>query len=466
MPEIHATDRSRFVILDNSIVALGGHFLSYALAVLGACRSRGYDPALIVHRSFRDDVPEAVQVQRLYRYDNWPLAARAPLVRWLRLNMLKGGDAGVLKAASERAAHPGILGRLRSHYDELDLRVRTRAFERGTVAALERLRARSGDLFLLPNPWLPELLGLATALGQYRGLAGASIHVLMRREFRQGEMSQLREAIRALADRAASNQVFFHTDTPELTQLYTSAFGVTFQTLPIPHPITDFAARAPGEPIQICYVGDARCEKGFASLPEIIGRVLGTPRGVPKVRFVIQANSPSTGLEPDAREALRLLEGFDPSAVTLITRTQDRSEYETTILSSNIVLLPYKADRYRYRSSGVLIEALSAGVPVLVPQGTWLANELQRFREAEHQSRGITDGLAGVSYSSDAEAAERLIHLLSHLDDFQHVARECAVHVREQHNAERLVDALSQRAGFEVQAAKEESPSRNSRHAG
>ena len=40
--------------------------------------------------------------------------------------------------------------------------------------------------------------------------------------------------------------------------------------------------------------------------------------------------------------------------------------------------LPYQVERYVSRSSGILAEAICAGVPTLVPHGTWLADQVWR----------------------------------------------------------------------------------------
>jgi hypothetical protein len=46
--------------------------------------------------------------------------------------------------------------------------------------------------------------------------------------------------------------------------------------------------------------------------------------------------------------------------------------------------VPYDARRYYARSSAVLVEALSAGVPVIVPAGSWMADQIQSEIAAYH----------------------------------------------------------------------------------
>lgn len=453
MPELHADARPRFIILDNSIVSLGGHFLDYAVTVLDASRSRGYSPILVSHRSFGDVMPANVEVERLYRFDHWPLASRAPIIRWLRLNVLAKRDSSAMTSPGAASVRSSFLGALREHYEGLDLMVRSRAFERGTTAAFARLRPQPRDLIFLPNPWIPELVGLAAALRAYEGRDGLAVHLLLRRECRVGESAAVREALRDLADALSNARVFLYCDTPELAQLYHTTFGVNFGTLPIPHPTTRFGAKVAEGPIRICFIGDARSEKGFATLPKLVREVVKMVGSQRKIQFIIQANAPSTGLEPDAGAALAELRTMDPSLVSLVTEPQERSAYEATIVNSDVVLLPYMAEHYRYRSSGVLIEALSAGVPALVPDGTWLSNELRRFRQPGHPSVRVTDGLPGALYSAEESVSERLGFLLAHVEEFQAVAWDCAPRVRRQHNAQALVDALVAREQSEPSVA-------------
>lgn len=454
MPESHADARPRFIILDNAVVSLGGHFLDYALAVLKASRMRGFSPTLVTHRSFGDVVPANVEVERLYRFDHWPLASRAPVIRWLRLHVLAKRQPSAATSRGAARAQPSFLRGLRKHYDGLESTVRSRAFARGTTAAFERLRPQPQDLIFLPNPWIPELTGLAAALHSYQWREGLAVHLLLRREFRVSEAAAMREVLCDFSDALPDVRVFFYCDTPELAQLYLETFGPRFETLPIPHPTFGISGRVAGEPIQICFVGDARSEKGFAALPKLVRQVVakaGSPR---TIQFIIQANAPLTGLEPDASAALAELRAMDSSLVSLIAEPQERSAYEATIVNSDVVLLPYEAEHYRYRSSGVLIEALSAGVPVLVPDKTWLANELRRFRQSGHPSMRITEGLPGAIYTAEESASERLGFLLAHIREFQAVARDCAPRVRGRHNAEALVDSLVVRAQLEPLAAR------------
>src|SRR5262249_29878235 len=64
--------------------------------------------------------------------------------------------------------------------------------------------------------------------------------------------------------------------------------------------------------------------------------------------------------------------------VTLLRDAITEARYNELLLSADLILLPYQVDRYIARTSGILAEAICAGVPAIVPQGTWLADQVRR----------------------------------------------------------------------------------------
>ena len=57
-----------------------------------------------------------------------------------------------------------------------------------------------------------------------------------------------------------------------------------------------------------------------------------------------------------------------------------RREYDYWMDVSEVVILPYNAESYRKRSSGIFIESIIAGKAVFVTKGTWMASELEKFQ--------------------------------------------------------------------------------------
>jgi len=56
-----------------------------------------------------------------------------------------------------------------------------------------------------------------------------------------------------------------------------------------------------------------------------------------------------------------------------------RKKYEDLMINSDLILLPYISDLYRYRTSGIFVEAVVSGSIPVVSKNTWMAYELLKF---------------------------------------------------------------------------------------
>ena len=73
------------------------------------------------------------------------------------------------------------------------------------------------------------------------------------------------------------------------------------------------------------------------------------------------------------------------SPVVLVRHPLSPHEYARFICSADIGLFLYDSQQYFARCSGILVEMLSAGVPVVVPAGCWMADQIaeQIYRHVE-----------------------------------------------------------------------------------
>jgi hypothetical protein len=60
-----------------------------------------------------------------------------------------------------------------------------------------------------------------------------------------------------------------------------------------------------------------------------------------------------------------------------------REVYNAEFARAEVMLLPYKKEAYRYRTSGIFIEAILGGKVPLVKEGTWLAKQLKEYHLSE-----------------------------------------------------------------------------------
>jgi len=140
--------------------------------------------------------------------------------------------------------------------------------------------------------------------------------------------------------------------------------------LQLTQPPKSYRSRADKKKLCIGYAGEGREEQGVDMLPEIIEMILAA---YPDVVFVIQLGCPF------AKETtLNRLRAFG-ERVVLMERCFVGNEFHHLLGSFDALLLPYQSSQYIERSSQIVIEAISLGVPLIVPARTSLALEAKDF---------------------------------------------------------------------------------------
>ncbi len=56
-----------------------------------------------------------------------------------------------------------------------------------------------------------------------------------------------------------------------------------------------------------------------------------------------------------------------------------KKEYDEKMVNTDLILLPYLESSYRYRTSGIFVEAIVAGNIPVVSRDTWMAHELKKY---------------------------------------------------------------------------------------
>jgi glycosyltransferase involved in cell wall biosynthesis len=188
---------------------------------------------------------------------------------------------------------------------------------------------------------------------------------------------------------------------------------------------------APGDPVTVAFLGGVdtrRPEKGGGLLPDLIDATLSAR---PATRFILH-------LDPDLQPpeaADRLRRQAASPAVTLVTTPLSRDAYFELLGAADIILMPYRAEDYWAKTSGILCEASALGKVVVVPDGTWLATML-----AEAMSAGRT--FPEYSASSVTEA---LVAAIDGVDALSALAAERADRCRREHSVGRFLDLMLER---------------------
>jgi hypothetical protein len=115
--------------------------------------------------------------------------------------------------------------------------------------------------------------------------------------------------------------------------------------------------------IHVAFLGHQRPEKGFHLIPEIARRLV---QGGSPVKLLVHNSAPDDS--PITRELREL--ASKNAQMTLVEESGDQTHWQGLLDRSDLVVLPYEPNRYRDSGSGLATEAVSDGIPMVVPSGT------------------------------------------------------------------------------------------------
>jgi glycosyltransferase involved in cell wall biosynthesis len=428
----------KFILIDPSITELGGHYYEYAVRVLEAASRHGFEAVLATNRQARRLGLGAWRVVPAYRYGFFqPGPPRA--LRWARRMA-----AVAFRRAQPPLANAALLGGKgwADAWCSLYFGRKRRAFFADSARLFREVPLNAGDLVFLPTVAEADMLGLADLFHADRNTTKATWHLLFRRDVPPATLERSRHRFEQFASRVSGQRVSFYTDTEPLTAQYNGLSDLSFRTLPIPNR-TASERRPAGEfgegdgRYHVIYLGDARTEKGYHWLPRLVTEAKAA--GLP-VRFTFQSSFNVAGGEPAAARARAQLASLPADfGVTLLTEPLSSDAYLALLNSADVVVIPYDAAFYKARSSGVFAEALGAGKPVIVPEGTWMAEELRR-----------SGGEAGLVYHDVLDLAAHLGQILSRYDCYRQSAVACSSSWSAYHSAESLLELIGGKSTAEL----------------
>ncbi|WP_392533940.1 hypothetical protein [Nostoc sp. C117] len=210
-----------------------------------------------------------------------------------------------------------------------------------------------------------QLLGLLIALCLIPK-ENLSVWLLYRRDTHQDKTRSIYKLLNKFIKRILEPGKFhLLTDSESLSKSLSNYFNESVTVMPIPH--TDFIDVDTIPDLineVICWwPGAPRAEKGW----DIIKSLITSMSEEAKKICVVAAES---------SELSTVLSGI---RVELIPQNLSKLDYLKWLKTSNIILLPYDADAYRERTSGIFTECIMAGKIPVVTKGTWMATELSKY---------------------------------------------------------------------------------------
>jgi glycosyltransferase involved in cell wall biosynthesis len=346
------------IIADPGLRDALGHHFGYSLAVAEAARARGILPLVLTSADFPGVFPPGIDFR--------PCLAAA---------YQSAGAGGALRRAlfGLAAVSPmPLAARVAPLSQRLRRRLRRPApdgFAEQLSAALSADGDASRDLLLLHSVSAANLAGLAAALPASR--LGALVIVLRRTPAEMDRDDRGPLPIAAILTGLAAHfgeQLRLLADTAPLALLWSAALNLPVATAPLPVVAPPVRNAPPGQPPQLLFAGGARVEKGYGLLPNLVQMLGG------EARFTIHSGPVDTSADPLVQRAHRQLRALAGPGLTLLELALPAAEYLSLLRAADLVLLPYDAQAYGPRSSGILAEARAAGVPAVVPAGCWMAD--------------------------------------------------------------------------------------------
>ena len=178
----------------------------------------------------------------------------------------------------------------------------------------------------------------------------------------------------------------------------------------------------------VLMAGAARQDKGFSQVINYIEFLSKSGLTIP---VSIQTSAEHYGkLDDVARAAIDRLDIINYPSLVRQRGTLSTDEYRA-MYDGAICLQPYNPVDFADRVSGVTLDALRAGAPLITTDGTWMANIVRRF------DAGLV--LSDRSVESIHSAVEKIRSQFSH---YQQNARNAGLTLESENSAQHLIDAL------------------------
>jgi hypothetical protein len=409
-----------FYIVDNSLTTIGGHHYEYIQCLVDAAVEFGFRCMIGTHRTF--DPASIVQVeggiannatglriasdQREKNDENRTQAD--PSVSWYpvfrnttyqRDSLLPGLASLKDKTRPDKGTENGdsILARWNKAMQVRRSRQLIRSFAYDCERFFSNQQFNTEDHVLLTTVSELELLGLAAYLSNHPRTLQVNWHLQFHFDLLTGRpaeydkqrpnLDSIRDAFKAALSRIPYHQVNFFVTSQQLADQY-NRLGVG-EFVPLVYPVDKaFAKNATlkssahsgsTNPVKITVAGGVRREKGQREqLQVVVDRMWEEYFAPGKIQLFVQRKPGNYIKGPK----FKLNVPFGPprpehdQPIVYRTHPCSKDEYVEFIKSSDIGLLCYDSRTYFARRAGILCEYLAAGIPVVVPAGCWLAEQI------------------------------------------------------------------------------------------
>jgi glycosyltransferase involved in cell wall biosynthesis len=401
---------AKFILVDHSLYGVGGHHYAYAVNVLRAAEAMGHQIVVATHVDFRapDELPKSWQLLPVFTRDAY------------RGFSVFNGNEQSLRSMTSLHPESRTWGKrtrdwFQTTFDWRNLsrthrrRVRQyrkhlrqspkvlEEFARECEQVFEAVAVGGDDAVFVPTLTEFDLKWLALLLHRRPDLLVAPWHLQFHFNFLEGrepdyaaqaeQFAAMQRHFASQLNQIPGHRVFFYTTTRQLSAQYESLGMGTFQ--PLPYPVKAPIAMRPetplrsqiNKPLRLTCGGCVRPEKGYEWLSSAIAELWNDYFATSRVQLLIQTDAEDLSLSPPAHQRPRFVDRVAQvetadTPIVCVRGPLPAEEYARLIQCADIGLFLYDSERYYTRCSGVLLEMLSAGVPVIVPAGCWLSAQI------------------------------------------------------------------------------------------
>jgi len=443
---------SKFVLVEHSLRRVGGHFFQYAQDILSAAEQAGFEPVLATHRSFREPsrFPTHWPIHSIFPFD-WERIHRVQ--RSFHLSQLR---FGIMQSGMPSTAYHRVTALLADRFKPAISkarywrhRKRIRGYSEACSTLFNRIGTAQGDQVFCATMGDADLLGLARFLKSHQATQLVDWHLQfhmdllpyqeMENAAALGDTRGLRRRFARALNDLTGHRVRLYTTTNELTQQYNRLGVANFTTLPWPVGAKFAPEKTCADtprPLRVVCAGDFRREKGAAKLAELVEQLWDDYLANGRVQLLFQLDEKRRSAKMlGLRRPVVTSDSADPARLpqqplVAIRHPLDPDDYAMLIRNAHVGLLMYDADKYYARCSGILVEFLSAGVPVITPSDCWLSRQFEARRHV------------GLTANNQQQVSQALRKIVDDHPRFKLAAERFAVNWRRQHSPTRTIEML------------------------
>ncbi len=380
------------VVLDPDGINNSGHFLSYDRRIWETCRDKKVNFTLFGREDIEaDTLPSEIQIVRCFTVNSWSIGTQ-----------LSGGRAP----------------KTDQFMSELEQALR-----------INFPSSRKPVTLYLYCGSLEHAYAIHSVICKFDNIY-ANINLFWHSRVTYEEVRYLNRWRPLIATLTASDRITLTVPSETLRKGIQHHFGISLETAP--HPSTTFSDNAAYEysksapskisqKLTVLFPGGALVEKGVGLTAATV-KLLGAAE---TLSLKVRANRNNA-----TKAGLKILGGLKDTKAELVSKTFENNQFREFLESGDIIVCPYLKSHFSSRTSGLVIDSMILGRPVVALKETWLGDLVE--------SQGF-----GIAADANAKSiADAVLKIIGNYNDYSSRAATARIEYLESHSWSRLIDEI------------------------